>query len=38
MDLNGGTVTEGLEIESLIVPELIAEHTARINKVRVSGD
>lgn len=33
VDLNGGTVTEGMEIESLIVPELVAEHTARINKV-----
>lgn len=30
VDLNGGTVTEGMEIESLIIPELVAEHSARI--------
>lgn len=38
VDLNGGTVTEGMEIESLIIPELVAEHTARITKIRVDGE
>ena len=37
VDLDGGTVTEGMEIESLIIPELIAEHTERIQKHRVDG-
>jgi phosphopantothenate-cysteine ligase len=37
VDLHGGTVTEGMEIESLIVPELIAEHTARITNNRLTG-
>jgi phosphopantothenate---cysteine ligase (ATP) len=32
VDLSGGQVTEGLEIESLIVPELVAVHTERIQK------
>ncbi len=32
IDLNGGPVTDGLEIESLIVPELVALHTERIKK------
>ena len=31
IDLNGGEVREGLEIESLIIPELAALHTQRIN-------
>lgn len=30
VDLNGGEVREGLEIESLIIPELAALHTQRI--------
>ena len=30
VDLEGGTVTEGMEIESLIIPELAMMHTARI--------
>ncbi|KAJ9660184.1 Phosphopantothenate--cysteine ligase cab2 [Neophaeococcomyces mojaviensis] len=30
VDLNGGTVREGLEIESLIIPELAALHADRI--------
>jgi phosphopantothenate---cysteine ligase (ATP) len=38
VDLHGGTVTEGMEIESLIIPELIAEHTARITNHRVDED
>ena len=38
VDLHGGTVTEGMEIESLIIPELIAEHTARITNHRVDGE
>lgn len=38
VDLNGGTVTEGMEIESLIIPELIAEHTARIKKRNGDGE
>lgn len=32
VDLHGGPVTEGLEIESLIIPELVAIHTERIEK------
>lgn len=32
VDLNGGQVTERLEIESLIIPELVAVHTERIRK------
>lgn len=31
VDLNGGTVREGLEIESLIIPELAAMHQERIS-------
>ena len=38
LDLTGGTVTEGMEIESLIIPELIAEHTERIRKCQVDGE
>jgi phosphopantothenate---cysteine ligase (ATP) len=38
VDLNGGRVTEGMEIESLIIPELVAEHTARIMKPRLDGE
>lgn len=30
VDLDGGPVSEGLEIESLIIPELVALHTDRI--------
>jgi phosphopantothenate-cysteine ligase len=32
VNLEGGTVTEGIEIEGMIIPELVAEHTARIEK------
>lgn len=32
IDLEGGTVTEGMEIESLIIPELAAMHTNMIEK------
>ncbi|KKY19746.1 putative phosphopantothenate-cysteine ligase [Phaeomoniella chlamydospora] len=32
VDLNGGKATEGMEIESLIVPELVAMHNAMIHK------
>jgi len=32
VDLNGGTVTEGMEIESLIIPELAAMHSETIEK------
>lgn len=32
IDANAGSVTEGLEIESLIIPELVAVHTERIEK------
>jgi len=38
VDLSGGTVTEGMEIESLIIPELIAEHSERIQQHRVDGE
>jgi hypothetical protein len=38
VDLHGGTITDGMEIESLIIPELIAEHTARITNDRVDGE
>ena len=38
IDLEGGTVTEGMEIESLIIPELAAMHLARIEKVKKNGD
>ncbi len=30
IDLEGGTVTEGMEIESLIIPELALRHTDMI--------
>lgn len=32
IDLNGGTVREGMEIESLIIPELAEIHTERISQ------
>jgi phosphopantothenate---cysteine ligase (ATP) len=32
VDLDGGPVREGLEIESLIIPELVAAHTSRMEK------
>ncbi|KAL2418119.1 Phosphopantothenate-cysteine ligase CAB2 [Exophiala dermatitidis] len=32
VDLEGGTVTEGMEIESLIIPELAEMHTKRIEQ------
>ena len=38
IDLEGGTVTEGMEIESLIIPELAARHSERIADVRKNGD
>jgi phosphopantothenate---cysteine ligase (ATP) len=34
VDLEGGTVTEGMEIESLIIPELAARHSERIEKMQ----
>ena len=37
VDLEGGTVTEGLEIESLIIPELEALHGERIKRVTADG-
>jgi phosphopantothenate-cysteine ligase len=37
VDLEGGTVTEGMEIESLIIPELAARHSERIEKMQNDG-
>lgn len=37
LDLEGGTITEGLEIESLIIPELAALHTASMENHRQNG-
>lgn len=37
VDLEGGTVTEGMEIETLIIPELAARHKARIARVDKEG-
>lgn len=34
VDLNGGEVREGMEIESLIIPELVAVHTQRIERTK----
>ena len=34
VDLEGGTVTEGMEIESLIIPELAARHSERIARLQ----
>ena len=38
VDLEGGTVTEGMEIESLIIPELAAIHDELIDKYEQNGD
>jgi phosphopantothenate-cysteine ligase len=32
VNLEGRTGTEGIEIESMIIPELVAEHSARMEK------
>jgi len=38
IDLGGGTVREGIEIESLIIPELVAIHSDLIGKCAERGD
>ena len=37
VDLSGGAVTEGMEIESLIIPELVATHTESIREHHAAG-
>ena len=37
VDLTGGIVTEGMEIECLIIPELVAVHTQRIEERASNG-
>jgi phosphopantothenate---cysteine ligase (ATP) len=37
VDLEGGTVTEGMEIESIIIPELKVLHTEMINEHQQEG-